>query len=67
MTTDEKVVSFIRDKAINVSALAEKMNMPYQTAYDTFSGKGKRRKIKANELLQFCSIYEINPMLFRND
>ena len=67
MTTTEKVISFVNDKAINIAALGEKMDMSYQTAYDTFSGKGKMRQIKADELLRFCSIYDLNPMQFRND
>ena len=67
MTTEEKIVQFVSDKAINIAALAEKMDMAYQTAYDIFSGKGARRKIKADELLRFCEIYEVNPMMFRSD
>lgn len=67
MTTNDKVIAYVQDKAINIAALANKMGMHYQTAYDTFSGKGNKRSIKADELLVFCKIMDVNPMEFRND
>lgn len=64
ITVEDKIAKFVSDKSINIASLAKKMGMSYVTAYYTFSGNEKKRKIKADELLKFCAIMGVDPLYF---
>lgn len=63
----KNVAQYVREKRINLSAMARDTGIPYMALYDSLSNDGRDREIRGRELLRVCKFLVVNPMDFADD
>lgn len=64
MTFEKWIAGIIKERSINLSEMARKTEIPYQSLYDSFFSKGRSRELRSSELLSICVYLGVNPMDF---
>lgn len=60
----KNVSTYIREKRINLSAMARDTNIPYPALYASLVDERKDRELRGKELLSICRFLGVNPMDF---
>ena len=64
MTFEKWLAGIIKERSINLSEMARKTEIPYQSLNDSFFSKGRNRELRSSELLSICVYLGVNPMDF---
>lgn len=64
MSPTKKLGKYIKDKAINLSALSRATGLPYGVLYDSLANKKRERPLSMDETIVICKFLEVNPMDF---
>lgn len=67
MSPTKKLGKYIKDKAINLSALSRATGLPYGVLYDSLSNKNRERPLSMDEAIIICKFLGVNPMDFAED
>ena len=60
----EKIGEFLSESKINLSELSRKSGVPYKLLYSSVWDNGRKRDLRANELMSICIVLGITPMDF---
>lgn len=63
-TFEEWLAGIIRERGVNLSEMARKIEMPYQLLYDSLFNKNKKRELRSSEVISVCAFLGVNPMEF---
>lgn len=64
MNLEKNIASFVKERGINLSAMARQTGISYMALYDSLMNESKQRTLKGQELIEICRFLEINPMIF---
>lgn len=67
MSPTKKLGKYIKDKAINLSALSRATGLPYGVLYDSLSNKNRERPLSMDEAIIICKFLGVNPMDFAEE
>ena len=64
MEVTENVALYIEKMSINLSELSRKSEIGYPALYDSLKNRGRKRALRADELLRICKVLNVDPMSF---
>lgn len=64
MNSREKLAKYVKEKAINLSAMSRATGIPYSALYDSLSNKKRERPLTMDEAIVICKFLGVNPMDF---
>lgn len=60
----ENLSRFIKEKRINLAAMARDTNLPYMSLYASLMNESRDRDLKDEEFLRICNFLDVDPMTF---
>ncbi len=63
----KRLADYVKEKRINVSAMARDTGIPYMALYDSLLNDERDREIRGRELLRVCKFLGVNPMEFAEE
>ena len=54
MCITEKISAFVKDRAINLSAMSRATGIPYGVLYDSLANKNRERPLNVDEAIIIC-------------
>lgn len=67
MGATKNLAKYVRDKAINLSAMSRATGIAYSVLYDSLANKNRERPLSVDEAIIICKFLEVNPMDFAED
>ena len=64
MCATKNLAKYIKEKAINLSAMSRATGISYRALYDSFSNKHRERPLTVDEAIVVCKFLGVNPMDF---
>ncbi len=64
MNATKNLASYIRERAINLSAMSRATGIAYSVLYDSLANKKRERPLSMDEAIIICKFLEVNPMDF---
>lgn len=61
------VSSYIKQRRINLSAMARDTNIPYASLYASLADENRERELRAKELIKICQFLDVDPMDFADE
>lgn len=67
MAVTKNIAKYVKDMGINISELSRKSGVAYGSLYASLGAEGRRRELRADELMNICFALRINPMDFADE
>lgn len=64
MCATKNLARYVKEKAINLSAMSRATGIPYSVLYDSLSNKNRERPLSVDEAIIICKFLGVNPMDF---
>ncbi len=64
MGATKKLADYVKNKAINLSAMSKATGIPYGSLYASLGDKGRNRPLSVDEALLVCIFLEVDLMDF---
>ena len=64
MGVTENVALYIDKMSVNLSDLSRKSGIGYPALYASLKDSGRKRELRAEELLRICKVLKVDPMSF---
>lgn len=67
MNTTKNLAKYIRERAINLSAMSRETGIAYSVLYDSLANKKRERPLTLDEAIVICKFLGVNPMDFAEE
>ena len=67
MSLEKNIAGYIKEKGINLSAMARQTGIPYMQLYDSLFNENKTRELRGKELIKVCGFLDEDPRSFLED
>lgn len=67
MGATKNLAKYVRDKAINLSAMSRATGIAYSVLYDSLANKNRERPLSVDEAIIICKFLGVNPMDFAEE
>lgn len=67
MNATKNLAAYVKEKAINISAMSRATGIPYVALYDSLANKKRERPLSVDEAIIICKFLGVNPMDFAED
>lgn len=64
MGATKNLAKYVRENAVNLSAMSRKTGISYMALYDSLANKKRDRLLSFDEALVICRFLGVNPMDF---
>lgn len=64
MSATKNLARYVKEKAINLSAMSRETGISYNALYDSFVNKNRERRLSMDEAIIICKFLDVNPMDF---
>ncbi len=67
MNATKNLARYVKNKAINLSAMSRATGIAYSVLYDSLSNKNRERPLSMDEAIIICKFLGVNPMEFAEE
>lgn len=67
MGATKNLARYVKDKAINLSAMSRETGIAYGVLYDSLSNKNRERPLSIDEAIIICKFLGVDPMDFADE
>lgn len=67
MAATENLAQYVKDKAINLSAMSRATGVPYACLYASLGEGGRKRPLSVDEAILVCKFLEVDPRDFASN
>lgn len=67
MCATKNLARYVREKAINLSAMSRATGLSYGVLYDSLSNKNRERQLSIDEAIIICKFLGVNPLDFADE
>lgn len=64
MCVTKNLAKYVKEKAINLSAMSRATGIAYSVLYDSLANKNRERPLSVDEAIVVCKFLGVNPMDF---
>lgn len=64
MTVTENIANYVKEKAVNLSAMSRATGVPYSSIYGSLADKSRNRPFTVDEAISICKFLGVDPMDF---